>query len=315
MALLGCACAAACATPRSNLPAATMPPGAQSAREILPADLDVALWLDVTRLRSLWSVAPDRQLARVLAEYGLFAATSDAEAAFWIRLLSQSKSVWIACRPSHDGCRDTVLFARGRYDHRDPLTALPDTAMPMDLGAGWFRYGRKHEVQRQQAARVYFAPPDRIVVVTPAEVDAVERSLEQGHAASSELSVEERGLFSMTLRPPAIARLVEKRAPAAAQLLREARLIRIWLDSDPQMLALSVSVDFSDRERAERARHAFAILFDILKVGDARNRAANELQVVGSNLVMHFRFAPDVANSEPEPGLSVPNGDAEPAAQ
>lgn len=308
--------AMACAPNRPTLPLARTAPSGHSAAEILPADLDVVLWLDVARLRGLWSVKPDRQIVRVLAEYGLFAATSDAEAAFWLALLEQSSRWWIGCRPTRDGCRDIVVFARGRFDRHDPLSVLPDTSLPLDLGAGWFRYSRKVRVGRQQPARIYVAPPDRIVVVSPAEVDAVERTLERGQNDPTSQAVEERGLFSMALRPVAMARIIEYRAPAAARLLREARVVRLWLDADAQALRLSVSVGFSDHERAELAREAFSILWKVWNASDARSPDVEQpLAVVGNDLVLHLRIAAPAEASESRGQQPHPESPAEPAAQ
>lgn len=292
-----------------------MAPNAQSAKDVLPADLDVVLWLDIVRLRGLWALSPDHQIAKVLAEYGLFVANTDAEATFWLHLLAESNSWWIACRPTRSGCRDVVVFARGSYDRPDPLLTLPDTTRPIDLGAGWFRYARKVRVGRQQAARVYVAPPDRIVVVSPAEVDAVERSLEQGHGEPP-LLVEERGLFSMTLRPTALARIVEQRAPAAARLLREANVIRLWLNANPTALELNAVVAFASRERAERARQAFTLVASLLGVRDAKqSNAFVPVEVVGNDLVLHLQLRPPSSDQPPPPEGPKPGNAVEPAAQ
>lgn len=292
-----------------------MAPNVQSAKDVLPADLDIVLWLDIARLRGLWALAPDRQIAKVLAEYGLFAATTDAEATFWLTLLADSNSWWIACRPTRAGCLDAVVFARGRYDRPDPLLSLPDTTRPLDLGAGWFRYARKIKVGRQQAARVYVAPPDRIVIVSPAEVDAVERSLERGQGESP-LLAEERGLFSMTLRPTALARIVQQRAPAAARLLREAKVIRLWLSADPRALELSAIVEFASHERAERARQAFAHVASLLGVHDAKqSNTFVPVEVVGNDLVLHLQLRSPLSQQQPPTEEAKPSEAVEPAAQ
>jgi hypothetical protein len=316
VAVLVSAVTLACSSGRASLKAVAMAPNAQSAADILPADLDLLLWLDVARLRGLWPIAPDRKLAKVLAEYGVFAASSDAEAAFWLHLLAQSSRLWIGCRPTRSGCRDTVTFARGRYDRNDPLAVLPDTTLPVDLGAGWFRYARKVRVGRRQAARVYVAPPDRIVVVSPAELDAVERSLEHGQQDDSTFRVEERGLLSMTLRPTALARVVERRSPAAARLVRDASVIRLWLDTNAATLELTTVVSFASHEHAVHAQEAVSILLAILKVSErTQSVEGTPVEIVGNDLVLRLRFRSSARESEAAPPGPIGSHATEPAAQ
>lgn len=311
----------ACIGPMSCTPArAVAPPmrspNAQSAPEILPADLDVVIWLDVARLRGLWTVKPNVQLATILGEYGLYAADPEEadEVGFWLRLVSQTDKLWIACRPVPSGCTDFVVFARGRYEQPDPVQSLPDLRHPVDLGAGWFRYDRRRPTARRGSSRIYVAPPDRIVVVSLTELDAVERSLEEGSLDDS-LHVEERGLFSLSFRPVGVARALETRAPAAARFLREANGVRLWLDSGVEVMTLSVVIGFGTPERAERARQAFALLSSGLdwlhgKTNSTKGPAdAFSVKVVGNDLLLNLRVQPP--NSAPSHGS---NGN-EPAKQ
>jgi hypothetical protein len=307
--------AVSCASPRTRS-ALARSPSAQAPADVLPADLDVALWLDIARLRGLWTLQPDRRIANVLGAYGLFSATSKTnEAEFWLGLVEHSDRWWIACRPTHDGCVDAVVFARGRFSNYDPGRTLPEMARPIDLGAGWFRYDRRSRGARDQVARIYVAPPDRIVVVTPAEVDALERSLERGHA-DRRLVPEERGIFSLIFRGRTMARLVERRAPAAGRFLRDALVIKLWLEGNAEGLDFTTVASFANHDLAARARMAFSLIAPALGWFDAKD-SSNTLvtDVVGDDLVLHVRLRAASQAPASEDPRSEPKDFGEPAAQ
>jgi hypothetical protein len=291
-------------------------PSAQAPKEVLPADLDVALWLDIARLRGLWTLQPDRRIAHILAGYGLYVATSETrEADFWLDLVRHSDRWWIGCRPTHDGCVDAVVFARGRFSDCDPGQTLPGMARPIDLGAGWFRYDRRTRVARHQVARIYVAPPDRMVVVAPAEVDAVERSLERGHADRS-LFPEERGFFSLAFRGRAMARLVERRAPAAARFLRDAVVVKLWLEGNSDALDFTIVASFANHGLAEHARLVFSLVAPTLNLFDTKDPSNSvATDVVGGDLVLHVRVHAGSESTTPEEGGAAPKDPNEPAAQ
>jgi hypothetical protein len=314
-ALVSSALAIACAATPTAIPVAARSPGAQSPKEVLPADLDVVAWLDVARLRDLWTEQPNRQIATILGEYGVLTGIPNGDdARFWLSLLAQSDHFWLGCRPTTDGCLDAVVFARGRFDSHDPATELSDLARPVDLGAGWFRYDRRTRIERHKVARIYFAPPDRIVVVSPTEIDAVERSLEQGHGEPA-LLAEERGLFSLTLRARSIARLVEHRAPAAARFLRDASRIKLWLEANSSVLELSVIISFANPERAERARLVFSDIAPKLGIFDAHQPSRGlPSEVVGNDLVLRLMVNAERVPIAPDRPRSKAS-DTEPAAQ
>jgi hypothetical protein len=304
-------------TPVRSAPARS--PNSYSAREILPADLDVVVWLDLGRLRGFWPLHPDRQIARSLAEYGVFGATASAtpeapgDLGFWLELLKRSDRWWLACRPSMVGCVDTVVFARGRFSGTYPTERLDHMTSPIDLGAGWFRFERKRQTRRGELARVYLAPADRYVAVSSGELDAVERTLERGQHGLA-LDLQERGLVAMTVRARGLARLLEKRAPAAARLLHDAKTIKLSLDSHNGTLDLDVSIEFDEYDRAERARHAFSILVSELARMDNRMATLEtpRVDVVARELLIHLRLPTKTpSNASPR----TPQSSSEPAAE
>lgn len=301
-------CLACSSTPtRVRAPA----PRVTSAQSALPADLDATLWFDLTRLRNLWSYKPDLQLAALLREYGILGSPQTPEdATFWLHFLSRSDQLWIACRPSMEGCRDTVVYARGNFRNYEPRLALPEIQPPVDLGAGWLRYDRSGKRRRAEPARIYLSPPDRCVVAPLAELDSIERSLER-RAGESAPIVEERGLLSIALRTQAVADLIERRAPAAARLMRTARSIHLRLEANERELELVVVIAFDHHDEAERAKVAFTLVgkaIGILSDDSAGGSAPIELLDRDLVLRVHVNGSPRLA---PADSTKVP----EPAAQ
>lgn len=259
---------------------------------ILPADLDAVIWFDLERLRALWSYQPNVQLANVLREYGVI-GRSDDELTFWTHFLSRSERLWVACRPALDGCHDTVAFARGNFRKYEPTLALPKLHAALDLGAGWLRYDRAGRTHRDQAARIYLAPPDRCVVAPVAELDAIERRFEQGGAESAP-TVEERGLFSIALRASTLAELLESRSPAAARLMRSAESLKLWLDPNAGGLELVVIVGFQSHEHAERARAALAVVAKAIGLhADADAGRKDAIELLDRDVVFRAQLSAD----------------------
>lgn len=295
------------------------PPGPSSqltAAQILPPDLDVVLWMDVARVKALWLREPEQQLTRLLHEYGLLPPTGDSnDAVFWGDALRLADRAWIACRPHPEGCRDPVVVLRGNYGHIAPRRAISKTEPPLDLGGGWLRYDRTSKRTRSTLARLYYSPPDRLVAVSETELDAVERSLERTRVravTSERAQPTESGLLSLRLRPSALARVVERRAPAAGRFLRDALSLELRVTPETNALAVLVELEFESRSRAELAAKAF----ELIQQAFARTRAeayrpASPIEVQENRLVLRLQFV----RPEPTPtGGAVPPPPTEPPA-
>lgn len=282
---------AACMPPPSRLVPQAPAPSALLPQAILPADLDAVIWFDLTRLRDLWTTQPDLQITRVLTAYGVFDANpTEPDDEYWRSVVSHSERLWVACRPSSEGCRDSVVLARGRFAQFEPRKLLDRLQPAVDLGAGWFRYDRGGVLRRAQPARIYLAAPDQCVTAPVAELDAVERNLELGRGEPA-LSVEERGLLSMTLRGPAIAALVASRSPSAARLLSDVDIIRAWLALNTQELELTVVAAFGEPERAARSGRVLSMLLQSEELWKGLGVSfAPAVEVVDRDVTIRLRF-------------------------
>jgi hypothetical protein len=261
------------------------------------------LWLDVGRAKQLWLREPERQLLLILSEYGIYPTDGvNSEVAFGLELLARADRIWLACRPHATGCHDPVVLVRGDFQRFPLRQLLPNTEPGLDLGGGWLRYDRKSVSSRSGLSRIYWAPPDRILLVSTTELDAVERALERGRGSRDQIP-KESGLLSFFVRPSAIARVIEPRSKAAARFLHDARSLEFQLSPESNQLRLVVTMGFESKERAERAATAARLLWTVL--APHRDRDV-PLEVVGELLVLRLDFrAPEAVNwgdTLPTPG-------------
>jgi hypothetical protein len=260
------------------------------------------IWLDVERAKQLWLREPERQLLTILREYGVFPTEDKTrELAFALELLTRTERVWFACRPHESGCRDPVVLLRGDFQKLPIRKLLPETEPGLDLGFGWLRYDRKSVKSRSGLSRVYFAPPDRILLVSTTEIDAVERTLER-HRGSRDQIPKETGLMSFLVLPSSIARAIEPRSKAAARFLRDTRSLELLVEPESNQLNLTVTLGFESPERAERASTAARLFWTLLSI--QREHPA-PVEVLGNNVVIRLQFRPPVSDvlKGPEPVL------------
>lgn len=310
IASTACTALPARSAPSAATPAALLP------QAILPADLDAVIWFDLTRLRDLWTSQPELQIARILGEYGMLDARPGAQdSEYWQSILSRSDRLWIACRPSNAGCRDSVVLARGDFRDFEPRKLLDGLPPALDLGAGWFRYDRKGKLRRAQPARVYLAPPEQCLSVPLAELDSIERNLELGRGEPA-LSVEERGVFSMTVRGPAISDLVASRSPSAARLLQDVDTIHAWLALNAQELELSIVATFEDPQRAVRSGQVLTKLLGTAEVWQSLGASAAPLiEVVGRDVTIRLQLRAQSEAAPPRDPRTHAGANPEPATK
>jgi hypothetical protein len=269
---------------------------------LVPDDLDIVVRLDLVRFRSHWPSATNQRILRVLNDYGLVSISGETSDRLLLQqILQAAQQLWIACRPTLDGCSDAVLSARGNFQNAPTQAATHGFSKPVLSTNGWSRLDRLGRVTRESVARVYSLLPDRLMTVAPAELDSTERGVEFGQGGST-LVPEARGVLSVALRTRSMARQLERRSPAAARLLRDAKDVRMWLDVEHERAALTVSVGFDDAPTAARTQQAWVVFATALS--GLSDRDSITADVVGNALTMRVPVRLDSPIADPASSLS-----------
>ncbi len=246
---LASACAGQNGSARPPAPV-TLPPGRQ-----IPVDLDVVIRLDVERLRGKLNSAAAEALARLLI------SPAESPGQVVMEALTHTKRLWIGVRPDLRPQRwDNVLILEG--DFADVSTeALVETFGPsLDLGGGYRRYDRLGAGTRVSPARLYTLHEERFIFASEAEIDALERVIEQGRAEREE-TPPARGLSSVTARLTRLPELSEAKAPLRA--LQRAESFDGSLDLLDGKMKVSSSVLFVEESDALLAQRALNLLASV----------------------------------------------------
>ena len=268
-----------------------MQPTSASARaiDIIPPDLDLVIRVDMRRLKTMLGPDSDRQIERLLARFQLISQARSMDLDLWHSVLAHSQAVWLGCRPFVGGCRDWVLVAQGDFDDVDPRT-LGFPTMPTDLGGGWLRYDRKEiQVPRGAAQRVYLQPPERIVLLTRAEIDAVERTLDQGDRGT-ELEPEASGVIALSARPAALASVLSPGKRAAMAWLHDINRLDMLASPTSSELAFTFTLRFPDSNRARLAARAIDVVIKAVAEGQAGTVSAAKVEALGAVVVVRVRL-------------------------
>ncbi len=102
--------------------------------------------------------------------------------ALLLSALEQTDTLWLGVRPSSAlEAADSVFVMIGHFSDFDPHRAAstPRFAPAVDLGGDLRRFDRVQPPARSAPARIYVHAEDLLVSVSEAEIDSVERSLEE----------------------------------------------------------------------------------------------------------------------------------------
>jgi hypothetical protein len=249
----------------------------------------VALRLDVSRIRD--ALGP-QALERLRAE--LAAADSSADRQLMIDAFAGADTLWAALRPAESAAgSDVVIVLRGAYARFDPTdyTAVPRFRLPRDLGGDWRRYDRDPPKERSAPARIYARGTELLVLVSVAEIDSVERSLERG-LRDTHVTPPSQGTVSLEARADAVVEAIEGRSPAAARVLRRADRLRGHAELSAG-LTLELEVVFEDPETARRATDAAGLLARALRTESgavASIAARTTIEAIGTSLVLRLKL-------------------------
>jgi hypothetical protein len=252
---------AACGAKPEAPPAA---PQIAAPADAVPPDLDVVVRIDVAGLREAIGATA---FALLSARAKQSAAGMDpGSQRMIVDLLGQADTLWLAFRPGLDlDHTDNVVVLRGRFERLDPrdYRASPAWQSATDLGAGWRVFERPRPRSRSAPARVIQRGGDLVVLVSYAEIDAVERGLE-GRQSSSAVAPPETGSFSVAARVRPLAASMATRSPAAARLLGQATTLEASLSLAATGMTARLSVDFEMDDQARRAADAANLLLRAL---------------------------------------------------
>lgn len=243
-------CTIACARERTLSPP-PMAPRVEEPGELLPADLDLVVRLDVARLRALLGVdAPElvSQLQR--------AAPSDEPdretARLLFALLLRAEAVWIGVRPGLDAeLTDNVIVLRGDFRKQvpQPLGGEPRWYRGRDLGGNLLRFDRDPPRLRALPAVFYFRDPDLAVLGSVAEIDALDLRIDRGDG-DPPLRAPESGLIALAARLDPLKEKLAQRAPVLSGLLAGAKRLEASLDRRGEAVRAQADVLFEDSARA-----------------------------------------------------------------
>jgi hypothetical protein len=224
--------------------------------DAVPADLDVAVRVDVARLRAALGTLLFAGLRRV-ATAGIEAdGTSD----YLLLAIEKSDLAVFAFRPELEGAGvDGVLVLRGKFEKLDPRDskARPPWQSPRDLGGAVRRYDRDQPAERGAPARIYARGDEMLVIVSAAEIDSVELRVER-QQESAVVRPPARGVIAFAARLRAFRLPLHQRFPLVAELLEDAREVHGVVEFGADGASFELSLPFESEAAAESAKTGIA---------------------------------------------------------
>jgi hypothetical protein len=288
---------AGCSGPTRIPPPSSPAPTLRGPEDAIPGDLDVAIRIDLGRIRSvLGSDAFERLRQTTLGRgEGGDAATHR----LMTEALSRADAVWIAFRPgSRPELTDSVTVLKGEFKGLDPhaLGGEPAWQMPLDLGADWRRWDRPKPKLRSAPARIYARGDELLVFVSEAPLDSVERRLELG-ADDAHVEPTEKGLLSVDARAASLRELVLDRSPTLGRVLAHAERVRLNADLESLGLRAELSLQMESETAARETAEALGELAAAIQSGEglaARVVSGLRIEAVGSEVVARLNLPPEV---------------------
>jgi len=275
-------CALTACGPRP-VPPPPSAPRVTTAAQLIPADLDVVVRLDMAHMKAaLGELTPELLSREVLARTS--GDSSEEPDELIVTSLLDAELVYLGYRPSPELLPlDRVLALQGSFE---PLVRAPSGfSAPIDLGADlryWDKQPGKQPLSRSGAARLYTVGERVRAFVSEAELDSVERALD-GRAGPWRLEAPEEGSLSLAVRPRRLARLVRG---SLGELLGEAKTLDVVLELASDGAKLKLSLITAEPEQAARLASAAQLALS-RALGERAKRV--ELDVVGERLSLSLR--------------------------
>jgi hypothetical protein len=263
-ALLGTACHDERIGPPPNAPSLVR------ASDAMPADLDVVVRLDLRKIRDSLGGPAMTALSRQAVQ-GLRGADRATDALL-LSALEQTDTLWLGMRPTRAlQAADTVFVLSGHFPNFDPHRAqsTPRFGPALDLGGDLRRYDRPQPPARSAPARIYVKGNELLVSLSVAEIDSVERSLEQQRGAPP-LEPAEKGVLSAVARPQVLPLGILAGAGPLRRLIQNADRLELTADLTGSGLDATLSLKFEDASLAERVAKALSEMRDALSADSGR---------------------------------------------
>jgi len=288
---------AGCGGPARIPPPSTPAPTLRGPEDAIPGDLDIAIRIDLGRIRAvLGSSTFERLRDSALGEGESGDAATNR---LMTDALARSNAVWIAFRPgSRPELTDSVTVLRGDFKGLDPhaVGGEPAWQLPLDLGADWRRWDRTKPKLRSAPARVYARGDEILVFVSEAALDSVERRLEDG-VDDPHVAPAQQGLLSLDARARSLRELVLDRSPTLGRLLAHADRVRLSADLESLGLKAELSVRMETETAARETAEALGELAAAVQSGEglaARVVAGLHIEAVGNEVVARLSLQPEV---------------------
>jgi len=262
--LLGAGCGPERIGPPPNAPRLVQ------ASDAMPADLDLVLRLDLRKIRETlggpaMTAISERAVSRMRgADRGTDALLLSA--------LEQTDTLWLGMRPTQTlEAADSVFVMAGHFPKFDPHRAesTPRFAPAIDLGGNLRRYDRAQPPTRGAPARFYVQGEQLLVSLSAAEIDSVERSLEEQRGMPP-LEPAEKGVLSAVARPQVLPLEIFAGADSLRRLARRADRIELSADLTGAGLDATVALKFEDAPLAERVGQALNEMREALGAAPGR---------------------------------------------
>ncbi len=257
---MGCWLCASCGV---HTPRPVEGPKDAPAAMLIPVDLDVVLRVDLQRMRDGIGDALQQE---IIDSWQKTNADPQGVMASALRLANVA---WLGFRPSTDPRSwDYVLVLEGELADLDASALETAFKPPRPLGDGYLVYDAWQEPHRLSAARLYVYRTSKLIFASSAEVDAVERVVEQGrYERHTELPA--RGLLSFSTPTRPIAEELRDGSPRFARFLSDAHQLSGFVDISARGLLLEARLAFGDAEQAARAARAMQIVGDALQTSSS----------------------------------------------
>jgi len=273
----------------NNEPPAMPRPEERAPVSYLPRDLDVALTLDLARLRqNLPAGATERLLAQ-----GTFGG-DEPTAQTLGRALERAQRIWIAFRPSAKlTALDSVVVLEGDFGGAPSEARLSAFLPGRDLGAGLSVFEAKKVSSRASVARLYSWNERLWIAASTAEIDAVERTVELG-ASESGLIPPSRGVLALALRVGPFRERMRDDSPRGAAFLERATVLELSGDLAAEGLRVRADLEFETPEAAQTAQRALGLLLELLAEGSPGLFAGSpQSEIVERTLTVELKIAPE----------------------